>query len=321
MAEKIAVVGAGLAGVTAALALQEAGYAVVVFDKSRGFGGRLATRRGEGFAIDHGAAAAHGAAPGFAAAMAAAGAVDAADGVAGGWIGQPGMSAIVRAMAGPLDCVMATEITGIEADRDGLILADAAGARHGPFDRVLSAIPAPQARRFLAGRPEDAALAEVVMDPVWTLLLAFAEPLEVGASLAGAPFDSILRASSRPGRAALPETWVAHAGAEWTRANLEMTKEAACAVLREAFAGAVRAGAARADLRGGASLAPWPRGATAGRAIPERHGRASPSWRGLGLGPCGGGCLCLGQGHGGGGFRLTFRLPARRVRGAAWDMI
>ncbi len=255
MAEKIAVVGAGLAGVTAALALQEAGYAVVVFDKSRGFGGRLATRRGEGFAIDHGAAAAHGAAPGFAAAMAAAGAVDAADGVAGGWVGQPGMSAIVRAMAGPLDCVMATEITGIEADRDGLILADAAGARHGPFDRVLSAIPAPQARRFLAGRPEDAALAEVVMDPVWTLLLAFAEPLEVRASLAGAPFDSILRASSRPGRAALPETWVAHAGAEWTRANLEMTKEAACAVLREAFAEA------------------------SGRALPEPIYAAAHRWR------------------------------------------
>ncbi len=53
-ARRIAVVGAGLAGLGAARALAGAGREVVVFEKSRGLGGRLATRRVEGAVLDHG---------------------------------------------------------------------------------------------------------------------------------------------------------------------------------------------------------------------------------------------------------------------------
>jgi renalase len=52
--EKIAVIGAGVAGLTCARKLQQAGRRVVVFDKSRGLGGRLATRRLSGTHADHG---------------------------------------------------------------------------------------------------------------------------------------------------------------------------------------------------------------------------------------------------------------------------
>ena len=41
----VAVIGAGLAGAACARGLQAAGVQVTVFDKSRGVGGRLATRR------------------------------------------------------------------------------------------------------------------------------------------------------------------------------------------------------------------------------------------------------------------------------------
>jgi predicted NAD/FAD-dependent oxidoreductase len=51
----VAVVGAGITGLICAQRLQRAGYRVVVLEKSRGLGGRLATRRVEGVAIDHGA--------------------------------------------------------------------------------------------------------------------------------------------------------------------------------------------------------------------------------------------------------------------------
>jgi renalase len=50
-----AVIGAGLAGVSAAVRLRDAGWRVVVFEKSRGWGGRCATKRIEDCVVDHGA--------------------------------------------------------------------------------------------------------------------------------------------------------------------------------------------------------------------------------------------------------------------------
>ncbi|MFQ4138303.1 NAD(P)/FAD-dependent oxidoreductase [Nodosilinea sp. PGN35] len=52
--EDVVVIGAGLSGLTAAQRLHREGYRVVVIDKSRGLGGRLATRRLGSIAIDHG---------------------------------------------------------------------------------------------------------------------------------------------------------------------------------------------------------------------------------------------------------------------------
>lgn len=50
----VIVVGAGLAGITAAQHLSQAGYGVLVLDKSRGLGGRVATRRVGDVVLDHG---------------------------------------------------------------------------------------------------------------------------------------------------------------------------------------------------------------------------------------------------------------------------
>jgi predicted NAD/FAD-dependent oxidoreductase len=50
----IAIVGAGIAGLTCAQQLQQAGYRVAVLEKSRGVGGRLATRRLPNDRADHG---------------------------------------------------------------------------------------------------------------------------------------------------------------------------------------------------------------------------------------------------------------------------
>ena len=49
------IVGAGVAGLAAGRSLAAAGHSVCVLDKSRGIGGRLATRRIEGERFDHGA--------------------------------------------------------------------------------------------------------------------------------------------------------------------------------------------------------------------------------------------------------------------------
>ncbi|MBW4493270.1 MAG: FAD-dependent oxidoreductase [Oscillatoria princeps RMCB-10] len=51
----VAVIGAGIAGLTCAQLLRMAGYSVAVVEKSRGLGGRVATRRLQGTCADHGA--------------------------------------------------------------------------------------------------------------------------------------------------------------------------------------------------------------------------------------------------------------------------
>jgi renalase len=53
--KRIAVVGAGMAGVVAARTLERAGFAVDVFEKSRGAGGRMSTRESPFGGFDHGA--------------------------------------------------------------------------------------------------------------------------------------------------------------------------------------------------------------------------------------------------------------------------
>lgn len=51
----MAVIGAGMAGVAAARTLLQAGHRVTLIEKSRGFGGRMSTRRTEFGGFDHGA--------------------------------------------------------------------------------------------------------------------------------------------------------------------------------------------------------------------------------------------------------------------------
>ncbi|WP_333962642.1 FAD-dependent oxidoreductase [Sphingomonas aurantiaca] len=101
---RIAIVGAGIAGLSCALRLQDAEHDVTLFDKGRGAGGRMSTRRVEtsagNAALDHGAQYLTARDPAFVAAIdawAAAGVV--ARWPAAGddaWIGTPGMNAIVK---------------------------------------------------------------------------------------------------------------------------------------------------------------------------------------------------------------------------------
>ena len=55
MTVPIAIIGTGIAGLSAAQALTEAGHVVQLFDKSRGSGGRMSSKRSDAGALDMGA--------------------------------------------------------------------------------------------------------------------------------------------------------------------------------------------------------------------------------------------------------------------------
>ena len=227
MQERVAVVGAGLAGLMAAERIAAGGAAVTVYDKSRGLGGRLATRRSAHGTFDHGAPVVH-CEPGQIAPLEAQGACQRWGDI--GHVGMPGMSGLVRPLAEGRDIRTEAEVAGVEAGPAGVTLRLASGAVEGPFARAILAIPAPQARRLAGGLPGAEALEAVVMAPVWTLMAAFGESPRLPDVLrpAGA-FDLVLRDGAKPGRSG--ETWVAHAGQDWTRERLEAPTEAVLPIL------------------------------------------------------------------------------------------
>ena len=253
-------IGAGMAGLACAGALHAAGALVTVFDKGRRAGGRLATRRVEGMQFDHGAAYAAARGPAFQAVLDAMGSAgDAAPWAAAGpgrWAGTPGMSALARHMEGRGIGTLHTmrHVAHLHRSLDGWRVrhldaavtqpghvTDRGGELAGPFDAVVLAIPAPQAVALLHAVPHPfAAEAERAgLAPCWALMLAFPGP--TAAPDLPAPHGAlawIARDSSRPGRAQVPECWVAHAGADWSRAHLEHSADAVRDALLRDFAAA-----------------------------------------------------------------------------------
>jgi renalase len=55
LGQHFAIIGAGMAGIACARTLVQAGHQVTVFEKSRGYGGRMATRSSPFGTFDHGA--------------------------------------------------------------------------------------------------------------------------------------------------------------------------------------------------------------------------------------------------------------------------
>lgn len=232
MIQRVAIVGAGLAGLWAARDLNAAGLSTVVFEKSRGLGGRLATRRTDLGPIDHGA-------PGVPAdvAQAAGGSVWAEGPHDARGIGIPGMSTLARHLGQNINVQREITITHVAGTDDGFNLTDADGSTHCGFDAVILAVPAPQAVTLL-GREEGMleALADVRMNPAWTLLLGFDAPsgLSQDVLTLAEPLALAVPMLSKPGQIAT-ERWAVHASAVWSVAHLEFDKDTVADLLLKAF--------------------------------------------------------------------------------------
>lgn len=230
MTAEVIVIGAGLAGLTAADAVRRAGRRVVVLEKSRGIGGRLATRRTrDGFDFDHGAAGVQARPEAFAAFLAEAEAGGLAARWGRDWVGMPGMSGLVRGLAAGLDIRFGVTVLSVSR-RNGVWNVSGDDGSSLEAASVVCTAPAPQTGRLCAAVPAMAeAASAALMVPCWTLMAAFerCDPAS-GEALAWAagPLASATRACGKPGRAMAPVRWVAHARRDWTEAHLEDDREA-----------------------------------------------------------------------------------------------
>jgi len=243
---KIAIIGAGMSGLACADYLTAQGHAVQLFDKARGPGGRMSTRRiqtdlGEA-SFDHGAqyftvrdvhfkaVVDQWHASGVAAPWLAVG--------GDAWVGTPSMNAPIKWMATRHEVSWSIRIEGIQRQGNQWSLIGE-GVQYVAFDAVVVAVPAEQAVVLLAPiQNEFSAMAkEAVSSPCWTLMLSFAQPLAT--TVMTFRDDPIIGwaacNSSKPARIG-PHSWVVQASAIWSKDHLEDSQESVQAALTQRFA-------------------------------------------------------------------------------------
>ena len=261
----IAVVGAGIAGIACARTLMQAGHRVSVFEKSRGTGGRMATRRTEFGSFDHGTQyftvrdarfakaleTAHGLVRPWSAntvrILDGAGRVVAAalPPKESHWVATPGMNALVRQWSRPLEAddqlFLETQVVRIEHDklhpeRWQVQTEGPDGSQHvySGFDQVVLAVPSPQAKALLLNSQQGKDLLETIYQvdvaPCWTLM----GPQWNAARSTHHRIAWLARESSKPGRE-LIERWTVQASPEWSQRHLEDGPERVKAKLLRAF--------------------------------------------------------------------------------------
>ena len=250
--QTIAVIGAGFAGSTCARTLSLAGHPVHVFDKSRGPGGRLATRRVEWIdrrgqvcvtPFDHGALGITVRSAAFQSFL--------EQNLGAEWLAEwkpklaadslplekaerlylplADMPSVCRHLLDGVSTTWSFAVDRLHRGRNGWQV-EAHGTVHAElFDVVVLALPPAQAAPLLSPHRHDwAQQAEAVrMQPCWTLLGVSDEPEPALAwdlaQPSTGPLAWVLRNDRRPGRA--PKLgqahWVAHAHADWSREHLE----------------------------------------------------------------------------------------------------
>jgi predicted NAD/FAD-dependent oxidoreductase len=222
-----------MAGSTAAGYLAGHGFDVTVFEKGRGSGGRMATRREGGYEFDHGApyfTAGDGAFTGAIDGWVDAGVVAPwrlrmREGEGGtGYVAVPGMNALCSYVGRGATFIHRVPVTGARrAGREWRLQGEYASDL-GSFDALIVTAPPKQTGVLLtqaSGLRRQ--MRAVEMSPRWAVMAAFDRRVEVDWDVVefdGAPVEKAVRNSAKPGRPG-GETWVLHAGIEWTRAHLE----------------------------------------------------------------------------------------------------
>lgn len=262
VAARVAVIGAGIAGACCAHWLQRAGFAVQVFEKSRGVGGRLTTRRIDWTdtagathqaAFDHGAPGFQARSPEFAAFVEQAAhdgllfqwqfdRISASPGDCW-WTPGPDMPALCRALLDGVAVQTLCQIDGLYRDGGGWRLTAQGETVANGVAAVVLAIPPAQAAVLLEPLRADWAREAQAMPmlPDWTMMGLVSTASDSKPWQLAPPADGILasvhRHQGKPGRKAVPSMahWVAHATREWSARHLEAPAALVQAALQQAL--------------------------------------------------------------------------------------
>ncbi len=300
MTKRVAIIGAGVAGLRVAGLLQAQGLAVQLFDKARGPAGRIATRRLDFGRFDHGAQYFTARDPRFVAQVEdwlergvvarwdarivslAAGKIEPEAAPSTRYVGTPSMSGIARDLARGLSVEAGVRIADVLREGEKWTLVSDAGLEKSGFDLLICAVPAPQAPPLLTASEAFTLLARrAEFKPCHAVMIRFASPLQLdfdAAFVKDSALGWVAREASKPGREA-SNAWLLHSTATWSEANLDLQEDRVLERLCGAFETAL-----------GCSL-PEPDGAAVHRWLFARASKpvtGAVSWdETLGLGVCG----------------------------------
>lgn len=254
---KVAIIGAGISGLSCATALQNSGLQVILYEKSRGVSGRLSTRVYEHWQCDHGAQYFTARDPLFTAEVQRWIKADVAklwepelkvfdgenftqknnkkDSNTLRYVGYPRNHSPAKWLAESLNVVTEAAITAIaKIGSQWQLTSKEHGVHAEHFDFVILCIPSQQAGILLkdCGSRLATLCDAVVMRPCFALMLHLDnqvncqfDALFINSGL----LSWVARDSSKPGRNGRQnnkgETWVLHASAEWSQANIDISKE------------------------------------------------------------------------------------------------
>lgn len=252
----VAIIGAGISGLASGKLLHDQGVGVTVFEKSRGVGGRMATRRlnEENSTFDHGAQYFTARDPrfinyvnnwreqGLVARWPAIelgkdqrivvlrnGQLQIKPATEDRFVAIPAMNQICKRLSQELTIKKQVRIKSIIPidERYGLIADN--GDSLGTFDKVIVSIPAAQASALLESFPSlSQSLSHIEMKPCWATMAAFSDSLTdewVGAFMEDSLLSWAARNNTKPGRNSSPEHLVLHATPDWSDQNWEASPE------------------------------------------------------------------------------------------------
>lgn len=234
MIRRVAVIGAGLAGLACARVLRRAGCFVEVFEQDRIIGGRMATTRVAATSFDHGAqyvTARSGLFNAYIDELRAARYLTrwmptTSSGEGKGqmlpwFVGTPGMSSIVRPLAEGVRLNTSRRAHGLNRTREGWTITFEDTTTAGPFHAVALALPAHEAQMLLGRLPDIGNwIARAIMAPCWSLTVRLDErqlPNQDVFSDMSEVIRWVARNNSKPSRPSAGDHIVIHASPGWSR--------------------------------------------------------------------------------------------------------